>query len=298
MERKQLDADAVFKSYIVKDTPENWVNYAGIIANVEFSPSKDRNDDYDCIVTAEVKLKNEHCCGHQFYRNIFTQGRCEFQSFVKNFEIIEEDEDGTVFLNVQKLLGMYCKVAVNTAGKVKSIRNIDLRSNEKYKEIADFLDENVQIAEQVDVDSIPEEIIYYRIIPMSCPYDEWKVKKKYHACIMDLACYASDDGTNDVDVKVSAYVFNGGTTKVMARYFNRIHSRGKEEFDDFCCDFDLIGKKGSVNTKKIIGTVCAVTLFQNKKGNFYIDTLQPLDDVDDIASYHYDLLIQEAESCF
>ena len=295
MERKQLDADSVFKSYIVKDTPEHWKKYAGVITKIKFLPSDEKEYDYDCVLWVQIKMDSNIADGKKVYRNIMTDGRCDYESVVHSFGVMETDDNGQRVLDIEKWLGRYCVVSVNALNKIKMVGAVDLDVNEKYRKVADFLDENVQIEENAVPEKIPDEILHYCIIPITFPCDKWNEDFEYHACIRGFTCYESENG-GDVDVKISVYVFNGSTVKVMARYFNKIHSSGKDDFDDFCEDFNLVQKDGTVDMKEIKSVMSVVTLSQNKKGNFYIDTLTPLKNVSDIALQQYDFLIQEAES--
>lgn len=299
MERKQLDADIVFRNYVVNDTPEYWEKYAGIIIEVRFAVSKDKENDYHCIIVLGLKNKKEEqvFSAQKVYRNIMTESRCSFQELVDDFGIISEDEEGEPCLDIPELVGRYCIASLNTAMEVKNIKKADFRAKEKTAAYADFLDKNTQLKKMSDYSEIPDEVFWYYMFPITFPYDEWKTDYEYYGGIREVTCYDSDNA-NDVDVKVSVYVFNGGTTTVMAKYFNRIHSSGKEEFDEFCLDFALVDERGNINMEGIETDVCKVILYQNKKGNIYIDTLKPIENVDEMALQQYDLLIENAENNF
>lgn len=169
-----------------------------------------------------------------------------------------------------------CIVTVNALGNVKEVSCAYLgEDDEKEKQIIDFLGSHVEITNKLDCSNIPSEVLHYCVIPMSFSNDEWDPNFVYHACIRSLTCHISDDG-KDVDVKVSAYVFNGGNVRVMAKFFNRIRSGGKADFDDFCYAFDLVNEDGTVDPESASGQLCSVSLYQNSKGNFYRAPLKTL----------------------
>ena len=209
------------------------------------------------------------------------------------FNILTENENGQFWIDIQKWIGKYCAVWVNSLSELKEISALDLRNNEKNIQKADFLDENAQL-EKIYDNEIPDIIHDYWLIPMTD--EEWEKDFKYHAVIRGIACYPSDNGVDDVDVKVSVYVFNGGFVNVMAKYFNRICTDGKEKFDDFCFDFGIVGENGKVDVDKLENQLCEVTFFKNKKGNFYVDTLTPMKVEKDTVLQQYELLLDETEN--
>ena len=278
------------------DTVSSTVNYyGGIIISVEFFASEVKGN-YDCMVVFGMRVEDQISYIGQIYEDIFTHGRCEFQDFIDDFGIMEEDVNGRAFLNTQKLPGMYCVVFVD-GDKVSSV--VNLRDDTVSPKLVEFFDKHIQTDDSVSNEEIPdmeipEEILHYWMIPMTEPYNEWKVNQQYHACISDVDCYASDGG-DDKNIKVTVYVFNGGTVKRMNKYLNRIYSTGAEEFGQFCQDFDLVEE---TNGKHLKGVICTVTLSESRRGNFYPRTIQPLENANAAALHQYELLLRDKEEYF
>jgi hypothetical protein len=113
------------------------------------------------------------------------------------------------------------------------------------------------------------------MIPMTEPYDKYNAKQTYHACIKSIT--ATETDTHDLNVKVSAYVFNGGNLKVMAKYFNGINSKGKKEFDKFCHALNIVNEDGSISIHEAEMSICSVRLAPNQKGNLYIKKFELLE---------------------
>lgn len=194
-------------------------------------------------------------------------------------------------LDFTKLQKTFCVVSLNSIGTLKRISSVYLEGTEEEKKIADFFDQSVKIAHPENFRRIPDEILCYCIIPATHPDDIYLPNFEYFACIRDVECTRSRR-ERDIDVKVSAYVFNGGTTKVIAKFYNQIYSAGKAEFDDFCTVHDFVRDDGTIDFERMKGRLCKAILYENRKGNLYIDSLEPLEEIYDVYLIHYKTLIR------
>lgn len=120
--------------------------------------------------------------------------------------------------------------------------------------------------------------------------DEYMPNIEYHGCIRDVECEEVGD---DINVKIAAYVFDGGKTRVIAKFFNSIKTNGKSEFDRFCKMYDIVDNEGRIQIEKIKGRFSKVVLWENRKGNKYIDSLKPLSVKYDVHNNQYRMLIKE-----
>lgn len=288
-ELNQIDTNKFFESYVVGDVQKNWSSYAACITGIIIVSSKKITGDYHCAIKVAVKIGNELSEAYGVYKNILTTGRNAFQDFTEEFELLETDEDGAGYLDFTKLNNKICIAKVNTANQVKNIVNVELDGSETEKKIIKFFENNVKDAHSINMANVPSEIKYYCYIPSTTPDNEYLPNFEYHGCIRDVECKEKD---NDVNIKIAAYVFNGSYTKVIAKFFNKINSTGKSAFDEFCRSHEIVDDNGKPDINKLKGRLCKVVLCENRKGNKYIDTLFPLEEVYDVHINHYAQLIE------
>ena len=126
--------------------------------------------------------------------------------------------------------------------------------------------------------------------PAMTSEDEFMPDVEYHGCIRDVDCI---ENGKDINVKIAAYVFDGGKTRVIAKFFNKINTTSKGEFDKFCRMYNIVDDDGKIQIEKIRGRFSKVVLFENSKGNKYIDSLEPLPVEYDVHNNQYKMLIKE-----
>lgn len=292
--KNQLDPSEVFNRYIVDDTPEHWHCYPGLTTGVEIIPSK-KPGEYHCKISFVLKKKKEVMAGSKTYKNIFTAGRCEFQEFAEEFELMQEDDRGESFLNLQELCNRYCTVYINSKNTVRALSAAEFSKKDKTAmEISRQLEAHSQECGPIDLAALPEAVLRYHIIAMTEPYDAWQPDTEYHAIVKGVTAEKSNRA-NDYNVKVSAYVFNGNHVKVMAKYYNGIYSGGKAAFDEFCHKFGMVNKDGSISVQEAEDTFCCVVLYANSKGNLYIDEIEPME-VPETSFDQYDMVMDYSEA--
>ena len=289
-EYNQLDSDAFFKSYVVNDTSDNWKNYPACLTDAKIYRSKGIEGDFNLKIKVNVILKNELKYAHQIYNNVLTTGRRAFQEFAEEFELWTEDEEGIKCLDLSRLDNKACIAKVNKANQLKGITNILLDGSAKEKEIMDFFKNNIEDAHSIDLALVPLKLKYYQDVPTTLPDTEYLPDYEYYGCIRDVDC---EKVGNDINVKIAAYVFNGSNTRVIAKFFNKIKTDGKEAFDKFCKNYDIVDSDGKINEDLLINAPSRIVLTQNSKGNMYIDTLLPIMDMYDIQFEQYKTMMNK-----
>lgn len=289
-EYNQLDFDAFFKSYVVNDTSDNWKNYPACLTDAKIYRSKGIEGDFNLKIKVNVILKNKLKSAHQIYKNVLTTGRRAFQEFAEEFELWTEDEEGIKCLDLSRLDNKVCIAKVNKTNQLKGITNILLDGSAKENEIIDFFKKHIKAAHNINLATVPDEVMYYQYIPVTTSEDEYMPNIEYHGCIRDVECEEVGD---DINVKIAAYVFDGGKTRVITKFFNSIKTNGKSEFDRFCKMYDIVDNEGRIQIEKIKGRFSKVVLWENRKGNKYIDSLEPLSVKYDVHNNQYRMLIKE-----
>ena len=285
-ERKELDPHEVFKNYLVEDTKEKWAKHLAKITSVKFWKEKD--NDYSCDVCLCFQLDGELFNCKYFYEKVLTKGRDDFERLFISFRAVKKNEDTTYFADIPALLGKYGYLYLNALNCPKMILPASIESDEELQ-IQKELDENVDVEISSEELNIPAIFQKYVIIAV---HKDYSAGHKYHAAIMDYSC---KDSTvrNDVDVKLSLVVFNGGDAKFFAKFFNQIRGKGREGFDDFCKRFGLVRENGTIDLSPLDEPIlCRVTLTENKKGNLYVDTLSPLYVEDEVTLSQYNKLLE------
>ena len=289
-EYNQLDSDAFFKRYVVDDTSDNWKNYPACLTDAKIYRSKEIEGDFNLHIKVNLILKNELKSAHQIYNNVLTTGRRAFQEFAEEFELWTEDEEGIKCLDLSRLDNKVCIAKVNKANQLKGITNILLDGSAKEKEIMDFFKNNIEDAHSIDLALVPLKLKYYQDVPTTLPDTEYLPDYEYYGCIRDVDC---EKVGNDINVKIAAYVFNGSNTRVIAKFFNKIKTDGKEAFDKFCTNYDIVDSDGKINEDLLINAPSRIVLTQNSKGHMYIDTLLPIMDMYDIQFEQYKTMMNK-----
>ncbi len=290
IEYNQLDTDAFFKRYVVYDTSDNWKNYPACLTDAKINKSKDVEGDFNLSIKVNVILENELKSANLIYNNVLTTGRRAFQEFAEDFELWAKDEEEIKYLDLSKLDNKYCGANVNTATQLRGIFNVTIGSSNKEKKVIDFFEKHIEDAHKINIATVPDEVMYYQYIPAMTSEDEFMPDVEYHGCIRDVDCI---ENGKDINVKIAAYVFDGGKTRVIAKFFNKINTTGKGEFDKFCRMYNIVDDEGKIQIEKIRGRFSKVVLFENSKGNKYIDSLEPLPVEYDVHNNQYKMLIKE-----
>lgn len=288
---KKKEVTKVFEEYVVDETAEAADGYAGIITGVKVEKSLASNgvisyNDYTIAVNVPVDENGELKQYKKYYRNILTRGRNNFQNLISYFELIKE-ENGNPELRLDLLLGRICEVTFGMTNCIKNITIPGFEDEETKDEITAILKKGADIADGVDV---PDKIKNYTIIPVVDQADGFSINTKYTAVIKKIDCFKDKAHPDDVTIRVSAYLYNGGTTEKYCKYFNCVHSKGKEEFDEFCKLFDSINETGKINTDKIIGRLCEAELAARKIK--FITTLSPKGSPNAAIMEQYDDIIR------
>lgn len=272
-EFNQIDSADFFKRYVVCDTSDNWKNYAACLTDAKIYRSNEIEGDFTLKIKVNVKLGNELKSAYETYKNVLTTGRSVFQDFAEDFELWDKDEEEISRLDFSKLNNKYCIAKVNTANQLKGISNVMIDDSAKDKEIINFFESHIENAHTINLKSIPIYIEYYHYIPSTIPESEYLPNVEYHGCIRDVDC---EENGNDINVKIAAYVFNGGKTRVIAKFFNKIKTTGKSEFNEFCKMYDIVDDDGKIKIEELTGKLSKIILCENSRGNKYINSLKPL----------------------
>ena len=187
-EYNQLDSDAFFKRYLVEDISDNWKNYPACLTDAKIYRSKDIEGDFNLNLKVNVILKNELKYAHMIYNNVLTTGRRAFQEFAEEFELWTEDEEGIKCLDLSRLDNKVCIAKVNKTNQLKGITNILLDGSAKEKEIIDFFKKHIKAAHNINLATVPDEVMYYQYIPVTTSEDEYMPNIEYHGCIRDVEC--------------------------------------------------------------------------------------------------------------
>ena len=270
----------------VKSVNTDTKEYVGVITDLSFTPSSREKSDYFFDVSFAINYGGKIITGKMPYRNIFTNGREELQDLIDSFELIQKTKKGIEYLDFKQMTESYCMVEL-CGNKIIRLRAADDDYDDIDAETLELLNDVPTV--DYDEKNVPHDVKYYRYIPSTYPSDEYLPGNEYHACIRNAE--AVENG-RAINVKISAYVFNGNKVKVIARFFNDIYGIGADRFTDFCRGFGLDNHNEEIDLDDFIGEYCKVVLYENSKGNKYIDTIEPLDDVSEEYDKQYKKLIR------
>ncbi len=205
----------------------------------------------------------------KYYNSIFRNGRAEFQRFIRDFELVTED-DGTDQVDLSLALGCYCvaefdrECGLVALSPVYNDDSIDLSQEGRYLD-------KLRISETVD--NLPDIVKDYTCLP----YNEegYEARFGYFGFVVDYKVYRDRQNPDDETVRLIVAVVNGGYVREFDYYFNRIHSTNQYEFDVFCQLYDLVEADGEVNLERIVGVPFEVRLYETRAGKQYVFTLDP-----------------------
>lgn len=297
MNQNKLDNSNVFENYVVGGISATATGYAGIITNVEVAEAKHISDfysvdDYSVTIKILVNKDNNLKSCQKVFRYVLTTGRTSFQSFISDFKLMNKDNNETATLHLEKLLGKIVEVAFGTTRFINNVKNPMFEDKETEEELTSVLMENAEISDNVNA---PDMIKHYIIISVIQPENQFHAYAAYPAIIKKIDCFKDTNKPEDVTIRVSAYLLNGGKAKRYFKYFNCVHSKGKTEFDKFCLSFDSVDDLGKVDIDKILGRSCKAELTDN--GKKYISLIVPDNTIDEsILKIYEDIITVSSEN--
>ncbi|WP_295215539.1 hypothetical protein [Ruminococcus sp.] len=226
------------------------------------------------------------------FRNIMIGGRADFQKFVEEFSLLNQDEKGISELHLENLFGQMCAVMIGRRNEIKKVTTAEFEHAETEEEYRSFFADHAVVNEPFNWTKLYDMVRFYTMIPAIMPDDEFLPRQCYHAYLEQLECFQSRYDSNDVTVRVTVCLFNGGKAKKFRKFFNGINLQEKNLFDTFCRAFDLVDANGHVDEKRVRGKLCQANLYLSKGRHLYVDKLQPMTVPGENAKRQYRVLVQ------
>ena len=285
MNPNKLDTSKVFENYVVGEIHQA-TGYAGIVTDVKVQKTMLMSttykiDDYSVTIKLLVNKDGELKDCKKVFKEVLTNGRTRSQTFITDFDLMGKDQ----ILHLENLLVEICEVTFKIPKEINTLK-IGEFEDEEAEEI---LTTDLIKAKKSDSFKVPECIKNYIIIPVIQPTDDFHAYAKYPAMITIIDCFSDYNRPDEVTVRITAYLFNGGKTMKYYKYFNCVNSKGKTEFDKFCISFDSVNDIGKVDITKIKGRLCNAEITGDKK--MYISSILPDNSMDGPVSKIYNDII-------
>lgn len=245
--------------------------YSGMISGIKITD----HDSVEVVVhffmnRRIVKIRKE-------FIKIFTRGRDAFQLFCESFELFKQVEDeygGYEYeLALEEALGYYCIISFAEDGEITIVSGL---SGHYSKDELDTIFEKVSFAETVE--NVPLEIQKYFPFPCISNIDPYGTE--YLGFITHIEDFENTEEPDDLTLRVTVRVFNGGKVSIRYYYLNRIFTNGEHEteefFNYFGTDYYSYEADWLKTLKKIIKTPLSVSLYKaQKSGRTYVKSLEP-----------------------
>lgn len=299
---EKIEKQGFFKEYKVYDYQKEI--HCGIFTGIDVTVSRKIHKyditPVDVTVHLLVDVDDNAVKRIKTFKNIYHTGRNTFQEFADSFKLFTKDNMNNSIVELNKLLGTFCAVTLNSKSIIESISPAVWadEESEKYSK-AFFKDVQVNkdtiVSDKVNSDSgylITNGNMPYTSIPSHGPYDaEFLNHTDYTGYIKSVECYKDKYKSNDVTICICVYVFNGGYVSIKSKYFNQVKSSGKRQFGKFCNEFDLVKSDGTISPDDITDRFCKIRFDDKVK---YIDEIGS-DTINGIADrkQYTDLIIQK-----